>query len=273
MKAKDIVDRFSTHTAIYLREKESQQLTAFLASKDPIFHVTGSPGTGKTATVKSVLSGISFTYVNYFLEPKIAPVLRKSKPKVAVIDEFDKYFEEKRNECVRLLLYLRSKGKKVVTISNDLRMGNLRFQPYTAAEMAEMLRRKMDAVGGEFMSRECVEFLAKKYEKSGDARALFKAVVTALVRKAEECDQDGEGDVRIEENKGNAPQQHISLGIRDFIESEKTPERGLHHELARKIKAAGLNKTKGYGKYLEECEECGIPPVTKGDFFMLFDMG
>jgi len=249
LSAKQITDCFGRSGAIYLRDSEAEKIQDFLATGDPIFHVTGKPGTGKTATVRSALAGMECQYVNYLLEPAIGRVLGRSKAEVVVIDEFDKYLEERRRECLKILLGLRGKGIKVVTISNDLKIGNLRFKPYTAKELGELIRMKMDELGGRVMSEETVEFLAKRHERGGDVRALFKAIATAAAKKNE-----------------------AFLEIRDFIEVERRMKRGIHHEMAERIKNEELNRTKAYGRYLLECEELAIPPVTKTEFNIMFDM-
>lgn len=248
-QARQIAECFGRNDVVYLREDETERIKAFLSTGELLFHITGRPGTGKTATVRSALAGMEYQYVNYFLEPGIGGVLRRSRAEVVVIDEFDKYLEERRRECLKALLGLRGRRIKVITISNDLKMGNLRFKPYTAEELGKLIRLKMAELGNAVMGEETVQFLAKRHERSGDVRTLFKTIATAASKK----------------NKG-------FLEIRDFIDAERRTERGIHHEMTERIKSEELDRRKAYGKYLLECEELAITPVTKTEFNIIFDM-
>lgn len=289
---------------IYLRDEEVRRVNAFLLSEDSIFHVTGNPGTGKTATVRSILRDRNFAYVNYFSEPEMRSVLEKSKAGIIVIDEFDKYLEEKKQECLRLMVSLKNKNKKVITISNNLRMGNVRFRPYTAGELKRIMRMKMeDELGGCIMDEQCMEFLAKKHEKTGDLRGLFKAILNAISKKeventaeiqSEKCiENKGKESASKENSKNRECAKYMGktrrkransvqsrgglakcciLGIKDFIENEKLGEKSIHHQIICKVKEIKSSKANAYKEYLAECDQLSIPHVTKSDFNMIFDM-
>ena len=104
---------FSECNRIYGRDEECNRINDFLNSNDYILHITGSPGTGKTSTVKWILSSKSYLYMNYFNETKIT--LNKKAPKIVVLDEFDKFYEEKKVECLKFLNLIRKSKKKLIT--------------------------------------------------------------------------------------------------------------------------------------------------------------
>lgn len=249
MDVKQIIGCFSRSRTIYLRNRESEIIQIFLRSEEMILHITGSPGTGKTATVQKALEDTKYVYVNYFLEPEIEKILGKTKTGVAVIDEFDKYLEERRSWCLKMLLRLREKEMKVITISNGLKMGNLRFKPYTAKDLSDILDLKMKEIGCEIMSKETVNFLAKRHERNGDIREMFKMICSVIGKKNEPF-----------------------LEIRDFLQTERRIDGGIQYEMVGRIKNNELNRKRAYGMYLIECEGMAIPPITKTEFNMIFDM-
>lgn len=252
VRIKDIVNCFTNSSKVYLRESEIQQIRKFINSKNQILHITGNPGTGKTASVCSILKNTRFEYINYFSERQIKQKLEKTKSKIVVIDEFDKYFEEKKQECLKILIKLKN-NKKIITISNNLRMGNIRFKPYSYSELKQIIELKIEAeIGNKIMDSECINFLAKKYEKTGDLRSVFKAILNAISNMNEVLDR--------------------KLTIKDFIETVETNEKGIHRKIISKIKQNELKRTLAYKAYLKECDETGIPCIIKSDFNILFDM-
>ncbi|ELA42165.1 uncharacterized protein VICG_00808 [Vittaforma corneae ATCC 50505] len=282
---------FTNCKKIYLREREIQGISDFLLSDDSIFHITGNPGTGKTATVRDVLQNKKFEYVNYFSEPELRSILERSKTEIIVIDEFDRYLEEKRQECLRLLVSLKNKNKKIITISNNLKMGNMRFKPYTADELKGIIKMKMEnELGRHIMDEECIAFLAKKHEKAGDLRGLFKTILNAISKKEIESTEEssskenaknsmyikdgrkpGKESDNSTQNKDVATNCYI-LSVKDFIESERQGEKSIHHQIISKVKENESSKARAYKKYLAECDQLSIPSVTKSDFSMIFDM-
>lgn len=238
----------------YRRDLEIDAIKEFLCINAPILHITGGPGTGKTCTVMWALRSTEFLYVNYFLEGNMNAALRRCSYTVVVIDEFDRYLEEKRSECLRNILSLRGKGKKVITISNNLRLGTMTFKPYTSSEIVAILKEKMSQeLGVQVIDDAALMFLSKKFEKTGDLRLVFKAILDAYSKRegtgAEDC----------------------QLRLEDFVERRKTVEKGIHHEFIDKLREAGLSKSLAYRNYMKECESVALMPLQRHDFDIIFD--
>lgn len=252
-----IIECFSSTREIYLRDKETKTIKEFLKSPDLILHITGSPGTGKTATVRNLLAKRKHLYVNYFSELNIGMRLKKCKECIVIIDEFDKYLEEKKQACLQAIIHLKNCSKKVITISNNLRMGNIRFQPYSYEELVQILTVKMKKeIGRCIMDQKCVSFLAKKHERDGDLRRMFKSILDALSKKSfSKTEESG-----------------YLLDVSDFIRNEKQEKHGIHHEIISKIKEEQLNKLLAFKSYINECNEMSILSISKADFDMIFEM-
>lgn len=273
-----VIQSFTDCKNVYLRDREIKEIRKFLSGEEPILHITGSPGTGKTATVRSALSEEEFEYANYFSEPCIKKLLEGTKKRTVVIDEFDKYYTEKKKECLKLLINLRKQEKRTITISNNLRMGNLRFGPYTADQLKRIIRLKMEKeIGSLIMGEACIEFLAKRHEKTGDVRGLFQAVLQAILQA---ISKKGSKDSKISNDLSNSPlaimksaeNETIFLEIKDFIVTEKAMEQSIHHKIINKIKESELSRIKAYKEYLTECTELSIPCITRTDFDIIFEM-
>lgn len=258
MQRAKAIECFSNTRTIYLREMEIEKIKRFMASTETILHITGRPGTGKTAVVRNVLLEESYEYVNYFTEPDIGKRLKNSKEQIVVIDEFDKYVEEKKKECLRSVLLLRKQGKKLITISNDLRIGNIRFQPYSLEELEIILKKKMEnELGKRIMNEKCISFVAKKYEKTGDLRGLFCCIQNLLSRK--------------DESKGeNNQNTEYLLEIADFVENGRKSIESVHHKIIAKIRSETGSKKTAFKMYLKECSDLSISSMSKMEFEMAF---
>lgn len=266
------IKSFSECNTIYGRDLECDKIKEFLNSSEPILHITGSPGTGKTATVKWILSCESFLYFNYFNESKInLKQIKESKANVVVIDEFDKFLEEKKSECLKTINCIRFSKKKLITISNNLKMGNVRFKPYSSSDIERILNEKINLeIGCKIMDQKCVLFLAKKYEKSGDLRLLFKAIMTAIARNdtVKALDKVAMNDINESLKDGSSD---YLIKITDFINTEKRSEQSIHHEMIVKTKNVTLSTSASYQQYLIECEDLSIIPLSKTDFNTIFE--
>lgn len=260
---------FSECSQIYGRKEECKKIKDFLKSTNFILHITGIPGTGKTSVVKWALSSKPFLYLNYFNESEI--VLKKNSPKIVVIDEFDKFFEEKKIECLKFLNLVRKSKTKLITISNDLKMGNVRFKPYDCTEIDQILTEKMNTeIGTEIMDQKCRSFLIKKYGKTGDLRALFKVIVAAISKKQSKSEMEQNTNAQVDECEFKA--SNNLLEISDFLSSEKLTEQGIHHQIVSSIKNDTLGSQESFKKYLIECEELSITPLPKTDFNIILEM-
>ncbi|KAM0681340.1 Origin recognition complex [Glugoides intestinalis] len=260
MQRAKAIECFSTTRTVYLREIEMNKIKRFINSSETILHITGRPGTGKTAVVRYALSEEKYEYMNYFNELDIGKRLKDSKEQLFVIDEFDKYLEEKKKECLRSVLLLRKQGRKLITISNDLRIGNIRFQPYTLEELETILKKKMETeLGKRIMDDKCISFVAKKYEKAGDLRGLFCCIQGTLSMK----------DELKRENKQNS---EYLLEIEDFVENRRKNIQSVHHKIITKIKAETMSKKTGFKMYLNECDALSISSMSRMEFEMAFDI-
>ncbi|KAL6121316.1 orc1 [Nucleospora cyclopteri] len=149
----------SNKTKIYGRKKELKAINNFINNKAIILHVVGKPGTGKTSCVLNELKD-TFLYTNYFTDINISKLIRNSKKKIIVIDEFDRFFEEKRRECISLMLSIRRKKQKLITISNNLilncknyneksNINLLQFLPYKRDDFIEIIKSKIEMINND----------------------------------------------------------------------------------------------------------------------------
>lgn len=248
----------SSDGCLYGRDSEVAAIKKFMRSELPVLHITGNPGTGKTCAVRWALRSTRFLYVNYFLEASMSSALKQAHHKVVVIDEFDKYLEEKKAECLKNILFLKSKGKKVITISNSLRLGSIVFKPYTSSEIVKILKEKMDKeLGMQVIDDLALVFLSKRFEKTGDLRLVLKAILDAYLKR---------------ENLHTVCGDHI-LRLEDFVErKEAGAEKGIHHELISKAREAELGRRQAYKDYMKECNAMSLMPLSRMDFEMIFDL-
>lgn len=248
----------SSDDCLYGRDSEVAAIRRFIDSELSILHIAGSPGTGKTCTVRWALRNTEFVYANYFLEASMNSALKRCLHKIVVIDEFDKYLEEKRAECLKNILLLKSKGRKVITISNTLRLESINFKPYTSSEIFGILKEKVDKeLDMHVIEDAALVFLSKKFEKTGDLRSVFKAILNACLKKVST-------HTLYEDGK---------LELRDFVTGkEVVSDKGIHHELIGKIRGTELNRKQAYKNYMKECGVMALMPLSRPDFDLIFDI-
>ncbi len=239
---------------IYLRENEKNRIKDFLDSKKSILHINGNPGTGKTCVVLKLLENRKFHYFNYFHEENLGKCLKniimcpkKSMGKIIVIDEFDKYYNAKRKECLRYLNNIEKKKIKVIAISNNLNFGDITFLPYGRDEIKEIIRKKIESESPSVIEENALDFISKKFEKSGDLRLVQKYIFEVLGKMNE-----------------------LPIRMCNLIEApNESQEKNLQHEIIKKIV---INESGGYQKYKKECLHIGIPELTKIEFEMVSDI-
>lgn len=269
-----IIQCFQENSKIYGRTQEIEQVEHFLGSKNSILHITGCPGSGKTFTVLKILENRSFLYLNYYNNDTINLAIKeyvnfynpnkkdstklincsKKKEKIIVIDEFDKYLQEKKKECLKNIILLKSKNIKLITISNDLRMGNIRFLPYSTSELKFILKEKMEnELKEQVIDDVALMYLIKKHGKNGDLRAILKRITDVFSQKNEQINN--------------------RLKIGDVIEKvENCTLNGIHHELIHKIKEESFERCKAFQNYIKECKSISISHLEKNDFDVIYDM-
>jgi Cdc6-like AAA superfamily ATPase len=252
---------FSTSVTdrIYLRKKEMEEIEEFLESQRDILHICGNPGTGKTCVTLGAIRR-PFLYINYLNEPRVNERVLRNRGAVVVIDEFDRYYRERRSECLQCMVHLREKGAKLITLSNDLRLASdaLFFKPYSAEEMGKILEEKIEnEVQRDFVSRTAIMLLAKKFEASGDLRLLFKCLQEVIENKIASGDEAGIVPADIARSKE---------GSRE--------ENNVHHEIVTRLMSRhkSASKMKVYSEYLRECNELGIASYDRVDFGTVFDI-
>lgn len=239
-------------STVYGRTIEIERIKAFVHSKETILHITGSPGTGKTCTTKAALSDFQYLYLNYYNQPAIGKLLKSSDSNLIVVDEFDKYFQDRKTECIRNIQILQKQNKKLITISNNLRMGNLKFKPYSTEDIVSILKEKIQAeIGGEIIEEKCLKFIAKKFDKIGDLRLVFKYILDAF----------------------SAMSTPSILKISDLaVKTESTNIKSIHHDLINTILQSVYSKELAFAAYIKECRNMNIQAFDRNDFQLIFDI-
>lgn len=173
---------------------------------------------------------------------------------VLVVDEFDKYYEENKKECLKNIHLFLNNGFKIITISNNLKMGTIRFSPYSATNIVEILQEKMEKeIGEQVVDHIALDYLVKKYG-NGDLRAVMKKVAEIFLKAR----AAGEGNCRIR--------------LADVIGTqEKQIEKGVHHEIILAIKENEPSEKVAYQKYLKECDTLSLAVIEKQEFEVIFD--
>lgn len=243
-RARDAFHRSSTHN-VYLRAAEIRQITDFLRSDRHILHVCGSPGTGKTLVVLSVVPRPDCMYLNFFSSAEILPKVKTSLLACVVIDEFDKYQLKKSNECKQLLVHIVKCNKKLITISNNLgRSENVVFfKPYLPEEIEEIIVSKLvHEVGENLLDTRSIKHLAKKH--SGDIRQAYEHCLKAI--SGSDVDDAGVG--------ADAPNVHKEI-VKDLV-----------------TKARARTRSMVFAEYVDKCREMNIAAYGRSDFGSLYDM-
>lgn len=252
---------------IYGREAEKKRILDFLSSNEPVLHIVGKPGTGKTSTVKAVLSGMAYKHLNYCHEHSMAKAVHASSEDIIVIDEYDRYFVEKKAECMRVIVHLRKQNKKLITIGNNLRMNGLKFLPYTAADIQSILTDKIQSEigtesGAALLDAASLQYIAKRFDRMGDLRAVFKYVQDILACPRLSCPIRLADLVRLNNTQnieGHGANRH----------REKT----VHQNIIERIREDTGETESEYSRYLRECNSLQLSALNRQEFDMLFKMG
>ncbi|KAG5858744.1 hypothetical protein KMI_11g16990 [Encephalitozoon hellem] len=257
---KRLYDSFSLPGAsVYLREEEVLGIKSFIHSKKPVLHICGSPGTGKTHVTTHTIEK-PFLYINYYNESSILAKIKSSNAPVVIIDEFDKYYNERRNECLQVMYHLKDR-QKLITISNDLRMPGdvLFFKPYTPSDMERILTYKIiKEAKTDVLSPTAIRIISRRIGHSGDLRQLFRYVQEVVGRKIIEGNGIEIGPEDVSPEKENV---------------EETPN-NVHHNIISSliVKSKRVSRMEVYSKYLRECQEMGIPFYDRTDFNIIYDI-
>ncbi|KAF7682638.1 Origin recognition complex subunit 1 [Astathelohania contejeani] len=243
---------------IYLRDKEILDIKSFIKSNKYVLHIAGNPGTGKTHVITKTLPQAE--YYNYLsdinIEKKIMDSIRSSKKKVIIIDEFDKLYLANRRKSVGILNMAKMCHKKVITLSNNVNFTDnlLIFRPYTADEMARIVKSKLkDELGIENLNDIQIELISKKYGNNGDLRRVF-----------EHCMKD------------ILPNNQSSIDFEFSKENDNNKEyetNNLHFQIIKGIIGnKKLKKEEIYSKYIKEGRKLGIPICDRNDFGCILDL-
>lgn len=250
----------SVEIPVYLREEEAEAIRSFVASKKPVLHICGNPGVGKThVTTRTV--GNSSLYLNHYIENDILGRIKANDMPVVIIDEFDRYYSEKRAECLQTMCYLKAEKTQLITISNNLRMTGdvLFFKPYTSVDMEKILTQKVTEESAlDVLGPTTIRIMSKRIGPSGDLRQLFRHVQEVVGKKiVEGCGvQITPEDIMPEKENKEERQNNIHHDIISslILRNRKTPRMGL------------------YSKYLRECQEMKIPSYDRADFNVIYDI-
>lgn len=244
----------SSNTSIYKRHEEIEKITTFLESNDKILNIVGVPGTGKTSTVLYLSKNYKRQkYLNFYKEPDIKKIILKNKYDLVIIDEFDKYYQSKASECKFIIHHITSQGGKLITLGNNLEFGtnSLFFKPYTSLEIQEIVRMKIEKeVGKPILSNIDLKILCRKHAGGGDMRNIFKFILHNF---------DAETGMVI-------VNRHI---VSTPVEEEE--EISIHHRIIMKLGEDVGSKVKAFRLYFKECEDYGVPPLSRMMFYELFD--
>lgn len=220
----------------FLRENEKSKISSFLNSSEKILHIAGQPGTGKTLTVKYMLKNKKYTYINYILNDKL-----DCNENIIVLDEFDKFYNSKRSECMNYLK--KNSRKKIITISNDLLFNKncLFFKPYTKKEITEIIRKKIKSDRIEDLLIDIVS--AKEYY---DLRRVINVFHNLLVQKKDK----------------------ITLTDLNYDKNNKL---SIHQQIVNEIKREFAEKRLAYKNYLDKCKMLRIEGLNRIDFLSIYE--
>ncbi|KCZ80283.1 hypothetical protein H312_02312 [Anncaliia algerae PRA339] len=236
-------NKFSSGS-VYLRNNELKEIKNFLNSRDNILHIHGRPGTGKTLCVKHVLANKRHIFYNAYSDAlKIFKIKSNHTTKIFVIDEFDIFEEQYKDEVKKILKNIQLKNKKLITISNYLgnSENNLIFKPYTPQEIEQIIMLKLKKeVKEEILQPVQVKLLSKKCT-DGDLRKAFDMLLDEI------------------ENRNN---------------ENTLSEDNIHKKIIKNIlfKTQRKNISEMYNEYLIKCNEIKIKAYERNDFISLCDI-
>jgi len=230
----------------YGRDREIAKLREFIESDRDILHVTGNPGTGKTAAIRHALRNEEYEYMNYYYTPSVYSNVRKTSKRFVVIDEYDKFFDEKKSECRKVLILLKKNRQRLITIGNDLKHANVEFLPYTKGEIVGIIEKKIaEEIGASIMSRGVMEMISKKFENKGSMRACFKFILGCYESKSLEnsttANNSKVNSINETSNANGINETSNANGINETSNANGINENKLNNISSRK---APLNKEK-----------------------------
>lgn len=245
----------SKSAEICLREREIATIHSFLRSNQPVLHICGNPGTGKTHVATRILR--SAFYINYYGSSGVLDKVRRTSKSVVIIDEFDKYYTEKRSESLQVMCLLKESGKKLVTLSNNLRISTdaLFFEPYTSSDMEKILVQRLG--DSSVMAPTVVKIISRRLGASGDLRLLFKFMQDVLERK-----------IANDDASEISPEDLV-------LEREKPRSRSnIHHDIINRLMSSDRRRARVelYSEYLRECADMEIQSHDRMDFNIIYDI-
>ncbi|ORD98896.1 CDC6 [Hepatospora eriocheir] len=248
MKKSDEIEEIQ----IECRKEEISNLKKFIdkKNKDNILHIIGNPGTGKTMCVNYVLNNKDHCYINYYQTTSIIKEIKNTRSMIIVIDEFDKFYQEKKKVCLNTILTLKAAKKKLITISNNLKLSQcnsiLRFKPYSKDQIKNIIKQKFNK--NLFESDKVIEMIASKFIKNGDMREVVRFIYSKSLI------QD-------------------KIGIKDLIEHKGKEEIvSIHHKIILENKENENNLNELYRIYLSECKNLDIPSLCFNEFNLIIDI-
>lgn len=248
----------------YLRHEEKTKIKEFLNSSNNILHISGSPGTGKTLTVKNMLKERNHTYINYMLDKDLidknhmtnngrnACSIRGKGPvnthndTLIVIDEFDKFYE-KRKECKSFLI--KHSDAKIITLSNNLNFDSvLFFRPYTKDEILFIVKEKIKEAR-ERVPDDVIELVSLRVKN--DLRKVIAIITDLLV---------------INDERLTGKQITLS----DVLVKKRRRE-SIHQQIIHELKETFGRKEEAFKNYLVKCRELRIDGLDRIDFASVYE--
>lgn len=268
------VFNINTTNKIYGRFKEKQTILSFIQSDKSILHINGKPGTGKTSSILECLNSENYLYINYYITSNIKKQINNiNNIKILVIDEFDRYYNEKKNECINAIICLQKKNIKLITISNTLIINQknylnntnivvLNYKPYTKNQIIEIMNSILKTINNELIittlfPKAIIEFIAKKHEKIGDLREIFKYINQLL-------------KYILSRNI-----KKITLETLHTFEIQlknKIIEQSIHHKIIINLIETLVEKKHIYREYICKCKEMKIKNYEKNDFDLIYGL-
>ena len=182
------------------REDKVEQINEFINNvftekKYRALFISGSPGTGKTATVKQCIKmaeskkNILFVNCKTDPQPKIFEGMR-NKPRLLILDEIESlsHFKEVINNCKILdisIIGISNAHDETIAVTQygQTDTQSIMFNSYTTDQLKEIL---VERIGGlcKNISLEALSFVAKKIGRDhGDARAVI-STLTYIITEA-----------------------------------------------------------------------------------------
>lgn len=220
----------------FLREYEKEKILKFISSKSKILHIAGNPGTGKTITVKYLLKNKKYGYINYLTSDNFTVT-----ENIIVFDEFDKFYNQKRSECLNFLQ--KNAKKKIITLSNDLLFTKdcLFFKSYSKEEIIEIVKKKINS---DRISDLMINLISLK--ESNDLRKILSVCNDLLLKKTTE------------------------ITIQD-LNCRPMKRESIHQQLIHEMKEQYAEKKQVFQNYIEKCKKLKITGLDRIDFTSIYE--